>query len=134
VRRFDTIANMQRIHPDLTSNARTLRSNMTDAERLLWRHLRQIRPRFTRQLVVDRYILDFACRTARIAIELDGGQHAEAVESDRTRDAYLKREGWSVLRFWNHDVMANVEGVISAILATVSRGSTHPQPLPFREG
>ncbi|PXA83511.1 hypothetical protein DMC47_43215, partial [Nostoc sp. 3335mG] len=88
---------MQRIAPELRSNARTLRSNMTHAETLLWKHLCTFRPRFTRQLVIDRYIVDFACRRLRIAIELDGGQHAERTEQDAVRDAYLRHEGWTVL-------------------------------------
>jgi len=125
---------MQRIPSELTSNARALRSNMTDAEKRLWRELKPLRPRFTRQLIVDRYILDFACRSLRIAVELDGGQHAGQAEADAVRTAYLECEGWTVLRFWNHDVLSNVDGVMHVILAAVSRGSTHPQPLPFREG
>lgn len=125
---------MQRVHPNLTSNARALRTNMTDAETLLWRQLRQVRPRFTRQLVVDRYILDFACRTLRIAVELDGGQHAERIDEDTARTRHLERLGWTILRFWNNDVIENIEGVTETILASVARGSTHPQPLPSREG
>jgi very-short-patch-repair endonuclease len=125
---------MQRVHPSLTANARALRSTMTDAEKLLWQQLRQLRPRFTRQLVVDRYILDFACRSLRIALELDGGQHAERSAEDAARTEHLERLGWTVLRFWNNDVLANVEGVIAMILAAVARGSTHPQPPPFQGG
>jgi very-short-patch-repair endonuclease len=125
---------MQRIEPELTAKARALRLDMTDAEKRLWRSLRTVRPRFTRQLVVDRYILDFACRSLRVAIELDGGQHAERTEEDGVRTAYLQRKGWTVLRFWNSDVMANPAGVLQVILAAVARDHTHPQPLPSREG
>jgi len=125
---------MQRVHPSLTSNARALRSNMTDAEKRLWQQLRTLRPRFTRQLVVDRYILDFACRSLRIAIELDGGQHAERTDEDAARTVRLERLGWIVLRFWNNDVLENAQGVTEIILATVARDPTHPQPLPSREG
>ncbi|NYT42674.1 endonuclease domain-containing protein [Sphingomonas sp. R-74633] len=125
---------MQRTPPELRSNARALRTHSTDAERALWQYLRRLRPRFTRQLVVSHYILDFACRTLKLAIELDGGQHASRVEADVARTAYLEAQGWTVLRFWNHDVLGNMDGVVETILATVSRASTHPQPLPFREG
>ncbi|MDH4744652.1 DUF559 domain-containing protein [Sphingomonas sp. CBMAI 2297] len=123
---------MQRTPPELTSNARALRFNATDAEHRLWQQLRQIRPRLTRQLVVSHYILDFACRTCKLAIELDGGQHAGS-GPDTVRTAYLEDRGWIVLRFWNHDVLENIEGVVETILATVSRASTHPNPsLPGR--
>jgi very-short-patch-repair endonuclease len=119
---------MQRTPPELTSNARELRFNATDAERVLWQHLRQLRPRFTRQLVVSHFILDFACRTLKLAIELDGGQHASRTDADIARTAYLEAQGWSVLRFWNNDVLANTDGVMETILAIVSRASTPPSP------
>ena len=69
---------MRRVDPKLTRHARNLRNASTKAERMLWLRLRQYRPRFTRQLVVGPYIVDLACREARLVIELDGGQHAEA--------------------------------------------------------
>ncbi len=125
---------MSRVPPAHTARARNLRNNSTPAERGVWAHLRPYRPRFTRQLPVGPYILDFACREARLAIELDGGQHATS-ETDAHRTAWLEAQGWQVLRFWNNDVLANVEGVIHAILSAVeSRTNTHPQPLPSREG
>ena len=126
---------MQRTAPEMTRNARTLRVNATDAERKLWQMLRHYRPRFTRQLVVSHYIVDIACRSVKLAIELDGGQHAEQMAADDMRTAYLESRGWQVLRFWNSDVFDNIEGVTEAILnAVVARSSTHPQPLPSREG
>ncbi|QJU59671.1 DUF559 domain-containing protein [Sphingomonas sp. AP4-R1] len=125
---------MQRIPPETKDRARRLRREGTFEERLLWSVLRENRPRFTRQLAIDRYIVDFACRTARIVIELDGGQHADRVEEDAARTAHLQRHGWTVLRFWNNDVRNHLEGVVDAILLAVSRASTHPQPLPSREG
>ena len=126
---------MQRTPPELTANARALRNGGTEAERKLWLHLRDHRPRFTRQLVVGHFIVDLACRALRIAIELDGGHHAEQVEQDAVRTAYLEAAGWHVLRYWNNDVIRNVEGVVEGILAVVvARASTHPQPLPCREG
>jgi very-short-patch-repair endonuclease len=126
---------MQRTPPELRANARALRSQPTEAEQRLWQRLRDHRPRFTRQLVVGHYIVDLACRSLRIAIELDGGQHAEQETQDAKRSAYLESLGWIVLRFWNSDVLVNPDGVTECILTVVvSRASTHPQPLPSREG
>ncbi len=125
---------MQRTPPELTANARALRREATPAERRLWHLLRDHRPRFTRQLVVGHYILDIACRAAKVGIELDGGQHAEQVEYDAARTHYLDAHGWTILRFWNLDVLDNPEGVATAILTAVAQASTHPRPLPCREG
>ena len=122
---------MQRTPPELTSSARALRAASTEAERKLWLHLRAHRPRFTRQLVVGHFIIDIACRSLRIAIELDGGHHAEQVDQDAARTAFLEAAGWHVLRYWNNDVIRNVEGVLAVVVA---RASTHPHPLPCREG
>lgn len=125
---------MQRMPPEMTANARRLRSGATDAEQRLWRELRRVRPRFTRQLVLSHYILDFACRSLRLAIEIDGGQHAVRRGADTARNAYLQAQGWTILRFWNHEVLSNPGGVMAAVLSAAARASTHPQPLPFREG
>lgn len=125
---------MQRTPPELTSAARALRRDATPAERKLWHALRDHHPRFTRQLVVSHFIVDIACRSIKLAIELDGGHHGEQVEADRARTAYLKAQGWTVLRFWNNDVLTNLEGVYGTIIEAVSRASIHPQPLPSREG
>lgn len=127
---------MRRIPIRLTENARALRNNATPAERLLWRRLSIYRPRFTRQLVVEPFIIDIACREARLAIELDGGQHADSVDADTRRTEYLAARGWTVLRFWNADVLANPDGVVELILLRAAEclGGTHPQPLPQREG
>lgn len=88
---------MKRIPEKLTTYARALRNSSTKAERLLWVRLRQYRPRFTRQLVVESYIVDLACREAKLAIELDGSQHAEAVDYDVRRTAFLEGQAgrWS---------------------------------------
>ena len=102
----------------------------------MWRMLSPYRPRFTRQHVVGTYILDFACRGVKLAIELDGSQHLDSLRDvERTRQ--LETLGWKVIRFWNQDVLANCEGVASVVLGEVSArlGPTHPQPLPVsREG
>ncbi len=125
---------MQRTPPELTSAARRLRSDATPAERRLWAILHDHKPRFTRQLVVSHYILDIACRSLKIGIELDGGHHGDMMEKDAARTAYLAGQGWTILRFWNSDVMTNLDGVHREIMGAVSRAATHPQPLPSREG
>jgi len=86
--------------------AKKLRKNTTSHERKLWHDLKLIpNTRFRRQVVIDRYIVDFACFQSRLVIELDGSQHAEVdhARNDKTRDAYLKSQGFIVLRFWNFD-------------------------------
>ncbi len=126
---------MTRVPLYMTDRARDLRTNATEAERLIWHRVRHHRPRFTRQLVVGNYILDLACRTTQLAIEFDGSQHLDsAYDVERTR--CLESLGWRVLRFWNADVIANPDGVAEAILVAVTnpRGPTHPHPLPSREG
>ena len=86
--------NMRRVPEIMTERARTLRNNATDAERLLWLHLRRYTPRFTRQLVVGLHIVDFASRQAKLVVELDGGQHSERRIADEARTTAL--EPWLV--------------------------------------
>src|SRR5262245_4132730 len=103
-------------------NARELRKNMTDAERALWRLLRQRQLnglRFRRQVPIDHYIVDFACLEARLVIEVDGGQHFES-QSDKRRDAHLRSQGFRVLRLWNNDVLSNPDGVHRVITETLA--------------
>ncbi|WP_031310363.1 endonuclease domain-containing protein [Sphingobium sp. C100] len=127
---------MRRVPAHLTVNARALRNAPTDAERLIWRRMSIYRPRFTRQLVVGSYIIDLACRPAKLAVEFDGAQHIDAEDYDARRTAFLSEQGWTVMRFWNVDVAQNPDGVVEAILhkAAECLGGTHPQPLPSREG
>src|SRR5436190_3109789 len=87
---------------------RHLRQNATDAERLLWRHLRLNRLsnfRFRRQRLIGPYICDFACLKSRLVVELDGSQHSENTTYDAKRDDFLRANGFRVLRFWNADVL-----------------------------
>jgi very-short-patch-repair endonuclease len=132
--RYD--AAIRRIPDFLTANARALRNGPTDAERLVWRRISRYRPRFTRQLVIGLYIVDLACRSAKLAVEFDGAQHLEAQNYDGRRTKFLTESGWSVLRFWNSEGADNPDGVVEAILLKTAEclGGTHPQPLPCREG
>lgn len=105
----------------IIKKARDLRSNMTDAEQKLWQYLRMRQMhglKFRRQHPLDRYILDFACVEHKIAIELDGGQHADMVEKDTMRTAFLTSQGWTVLRFWNHQVFEQTGAVLDSIAAS----------------
>jgi Uncharacterized protein conserved in bacteria len=97
--------------------AKTLRINMSDAERKLWSALRNRQFRglkFVRQLPVGPYIADFACREADLIIEVDGSQHAENIRDEfRTRE--LEKHGYAVIRFWNRDVLTNLDGVFAVL-------------------
>jgi len=120
----------RRIDPILTGKARALRALATDAERLLWRLLSPYRPRFTRQLVVGHYIVDIACRSAKLAIEIDGSQHIDQTAYDARRTAWLEAQGWRVIRLWNSDVLDNPEGAARHVLEQAAEclGGTHPNP------
>jgi very-short-patch-repair endonuclease len=84
--------------------------------------------KFKRQKPVGCYIADFVCWERRLIIELDGGQHAEQVAYDRRRDAWLRSEGYTVLRFWNNDVMQQLEGVLEQIRCAVAPSPLAPLP------
>jgi very-short-patch-repair endonuclease len=99
--------------------ARRLRKNPTDAESRLWWCLRQKQLggfRFRRQVPLGSYVADFVCLSEKLVIEVDGGQHAERIEHDEARTAWLAANGFRVLRFWNNDVLGNMEGVLQTIL------------------
>ena len=102
----------------LTKYAKSLRQNATEAEKLLWHHLkaRQIEGiKFRRQQPIDHYIVDFVSFEARLVLELDGGQHAVNKHIDKKRDLFLKDNGFRVLRFWNHEVLQNLDAVLEKI-------------------
>jgi very-short-patch-repair endonuclease len=106
-----------------TERARELRQNVTNVERRLWQKLRGAQidgASFRRQHPAGNYISDFYCSALRLAIELDGGQHALAVRRDRARDEWLSEQSVTVLRFWNSDVTQNLSGVLEVIAAKVS--------------
>jgi very-short-patch-repair endonuclease len=114
---------MSKTPPRSLEYARRLRRDMTDAERALWRLLRDRRFagwRFRRQEPINRYIVDFICFEARLVIEVDGGQHAES-KTDPARDADLTARGFHVLRLWNNDVLANPDGVYQTIQEALAR-------------
>jgi very-short-patch-repair endonuclease len=118
--------------------AKRLRRNQTDAERLLWFRLRDRRLgglKFKRQMPVHQYVVDFCCSDARLIVELDGGQHAEQV-ADVARTKKLETLGYLVLRFWNNDVLSNIDGVLETIVSTAKQHNPeppHPGPLPHGE-
>jgi very-short-patch-repair endonuclease len=124
------------------SRAKQLRRAMTPAETLLWRYLKANRIDglgFRRQVPFQNYIADFACMSARLIVELDGESHdAESQQrSDQTRDAFFAGEGFRVLRFANHDVMSNLEGVVEAIRLAASSSASGLPPsltLPHKGG
>lgn len=113
--------------------ARRLRRDSTDAERVLWRGLREAVPqaRFRRQSPVGPYIADFLSFGQRLIVEVDGGQHDLNAPKDDMRTAYLESQGYRVLRFWNNDVLGNLDGVLQVIIAALV---PHPDPLPAGEG
>jgi very-short-patch-repair endonuclease len=115
--------------------ARELRREMTLAERKLWQVLKERRlagHRFRRQHPLGPYISDFACLEAGIVIEVDGGQH-QGNEEDRRRDRYMHNIGFKLLRFWNNDVLANLEGVCTVIAQALAERCPHPS-LPPQAG
>ena len=109
-----------------TQRARSLRANPTDAEKRLWRLLREnfLEARFRRQAPIRHYIADFASHRVRIVIEVDGGQHGGPDDAERTR--IIEAEGYRVLRFWNHEVLGNPDGVLAAIASALPRPHPHP--------
>ena len=105
--------------PHLMHNGRNLRKNMTPAEQRLWKHLRGKRLggyRFRRQQPLGQYILDFVCVDAKLVIEIDSGQHAEQTAYDETRTRYLQNLGFTVIPFWNNEVLQQTDAVLTAIL------------------
>ncbi|MDD5330577.1 MAG: endonuclease domain-containing protein [Sulfuricella sp.] len=120
-------------HPPLqTERARTLRENQSDAEQLLWRSLRSRQLegcKFRRQHGIGSYIVDFVCIEAGLVVELDGGQHAEQLAYDAVRTEKLAAAGYRVLRFWNNEVLTNLEGVLESLRLELLPS---PQPSPQR--
>jgi very-short-patch-repair endonuclease len=126
---------------EMLTRARTLRRELTPAERLLWSQLRNRRLdgfKFRCQMWLCGYIADFACPDAKLVVEADGGQHSEAEDYDRRRSEAFAQIGFRTLRFWNNEIFENLEGVLTAIREALPSPS-HPAlpggplPLPLRE-
>ena len=124
---------MKRMNVD---RARRLRVGQTDAEQKLWYHLRNRHLqgwKFRRQHEIDRYIADFACPDAGLVVELDGSGHDEQQAYDVARTRKMESMGYRVLRFWDNDVLTNIEGVLEVILEALASPAPHPNPLPGEE-
>jgi very-short-patch-repair endonuclease len=114
------------------SYVRKLRRGATDAEQRLWRHLRNRNLggfKFRRQVTIGPYVADFACAETRLIIEADGGQHCGNRDSSRT--SALEALGWSVLRFWNNDILQQTDAVLQSILVTCEERRVKPSPCPL---
>jgi very-short-patch-repair endonuclease len=113
---------------------RRLRKSMTDAERRLWRSLQRKQLdglKFRRQHPFGDYVIDFVCLKAKVAVEVDGGQHAENQAADAARTKYLESAGFHVLRFWNNDVLSDTESVVEVIFRALQQRTPPPsQPSP----
>jgi very-short-patch-repair endonuclease len=118
--------------------ARSLRKNMTEAERKLWHYLRlrQLEGhKFRHQVRIGPYIADFVCLKAMLVIEVDGDQHANARAYDSRRDDFMRSQGYRILRFWNNEVLRSMDGVWQVIVAEINHdascgGTPHPNLPP----
>lgn len=118
---------MERVTKHIRDRARTLRANQTKAEQTLWFELRDRRLqgfKFRRQAPIGRFVVDFFCPEKQLIVEVDGGQHVEG--ADAKRDTWLKDEGYVVLRYWNNEVLENLDGVLEDILANLQNTSEKP--------
>ena len=114
---------------------KTLRQNMTDAEQLLWKHLRAHRmdgQKFRHQQPIGPYIVDFVHFGLRLIVEADGGQHVDS-DHDAARDAWLRSQGFALLRFWNNDILHHTDSVLEAIWAALQAQPPSPSA-PFPQG
>ena len=125
------------MQPDASAprdQARRLRRDQTETERRLWARLRARQlcgAKFRRQHPIGRFIADFCCPEHGLVVELDGGQHAMQAEADQRRSAFLRRRGFRVLRFWDNQVVEDIDAVLEQIVEALR--DPHPYPLPGRE-
>ena len=116
-----------------TQRAKQLRRSQTDAERRLWYYLRsrQIEnAKFRRQYAIGKYFVDFVCLECELVVEIDGGQHAEQQGYDEERTRFLQGQGFTVLRFWNNEVLTETEAVLERIRQVLINNPS-PQPSPL---
>jgi very-short-patch-repair endonuclease len=116
-----------KLQPMKRDLARSLRRQMTDAEAKPWRALRNrtfAGCKFRRQVPIGPYVVDFISHERRLVIELDGGQHGDQLAYDAARTRRIERDGYRVLRFWNNDVLRNIEGVLQVIASALD--TPHP--------
>jgi very-short-patch-repair endonuclease len=108
-----------------------LRRDATDVERILWHALRTRASfwKFRRQHLIGPFVVDFACPARKLVIELDGGQHVARKEADAARSAKIARYGYRVIRFWNNEVVENLDGVLRVVFAKLEASPPHPGPL-----
>ena len=107
------------------SRAKRLRRNSTDAEKTLWRHLRNKRLlgyKFRRQAPIGQYIVDFVCFSQNLVVELDGGQHPAQANYDAERTKWLRSRGFRVLRFWDNEALGDVDSVLERIMQELGKG------------
>jgi len=119
-----------------TGRSRELRANMTPAERKLWARLsaRKVAgTRFNRQFPIGEFVCDFVSRGTKLVIEVDGATHGESERADAARTRFIEQYGYRVIRFWNNDVMCNIEGVVAEI-ERVLHDMPSPNPSREREG
>lgn len=120
----------------MKARARALRKNQTDAEKLMWHHLRNRRLdglKFRRQYQVGSYIVDFACLEEHLVVEVDGGQHSLQIQADEQRSSFLRSKGLIVVRFWNHQVLNETQAVLDSIHSIVNSAPS-PRPSPPQTG
>ena len=116
-----------------THRARNLRQNSTDAEKTLWEKIRNRQisgVKFIRQHPIGKYIVDFVCLESRLVVEVDWGQHVEDSERDAQRTRELNEMGFIVVRYWNHEVLTNLNGVLEDLEMKLKKTSPSPQPSP----
>ena len=116
-------------NPALHQRAKAMRQGMSEAEAKLWQHLRAGRlngHKFRRQQPMGNYIVDFMCVTPKLIVEADGGQHTERAAYDHARTAYLNSLGFTVLRFWNHEILQQTNDVLAEILRVLQELEKQP--------
>lgn len=108
---------------DANKKAKQLRRDQTDAEKMLWGKLRDRRLKgykFRRQVPIGPYIADFVCMEVRLIVEVDDGQHVDQVARDQEREKFLRGESYKTVRYWNNEVLGNLDGVLTTLTLTLS--------------